>query len=98
MVTELTGTGANLKDKKPDIDLKQSHWLRGDLETSTTSHFPPSGKYEWAMSQVKTLKDDDHSPILVILSDVSRRKQLEAQLQTSPENGSRGHSGRWGCS
>ncbi len=27
------------------------------------------------------VKDDDHSPILVILSDVSRRKQLEAQLQ-----------------
>lgn len=62
MVTELTKTGANLKDKKPDIDLKQSHWLRGDLETATTSHFPPSGKYEWAMSQVKTLKDDDQSP------------------------------------
>lgn len=27
------------------------------------------------------VKDDDHSPVLVILSDVSRRKQLEAQLQ-----------------
>jgi amidase len=62
MVTGLTNAGVNLKDKKPDIDLKQSHWLRGDLETATSSHFPPSGKYEWAMSQVKTLKDDYHSP------------------------------------
>ena len=61
MVTELTKTGVNLKNKKPDIDLKQCHWLRGDLETATTSHFPPSGKYEWAISQVKSLKDDDQS-------------------------------------
>lgn len=61
MVTELTKTGVNLKNKKPDIDLKQCHWLRGDLETATTSHFPPSGKYEWAMSQAKSLKDDDQS-------------------------------------
>ena len=62
MVTELTKTGVNLKDKKPDIDLKQSHWLRGDLETATLSHLKPPGVYDWALSQVKTLKDDDQSP------------------------------------
>ncbi len=62
MVTELTKAGVNLQDKKPDIDLKQSHWLRGNLETSTLSHLQPPGYYEWAVSQVKTLKDDDQSP------------------------------------
>jgi amidase len=61
MVEKLTKAGVNLKDIKPDIDLKQSHWLRGDLETSTLSHLQPPGYYEWAVSQVKTLKDDDQS-------------------------------------
>ncbi len=61
MVTELTKAGVNLKDKKPDIDLKQSHWLRGNLETSTLSHVQPPGYYEWAVSQAKSLKDNDQS-------------------------------------
>lgn len=62
MVTELTKAGANLNDKKPDIDLKQNHWLRNDLSIATLSHRKPPGQYEWAVSHVKTLKDDDQSP------------------------------------
>jgi amidase len=61
MVTRLTEAGVNFKDKRPDIDLKQCHWLRGDLETATLSHIQPPGYYEWAVDKAKTLKDDDQS-------------------------------------
>ena len=61
MVEKLTKAGVNLKDKKPDINLKQCHWLRGDLDTATLSHLQPPGYFEWAVVKAKLLKDDDQS-------------------------------------
>jgi amidase len=57
----LAGAGANLKTEKPDIDLGYSHRLRNDLETMTTSHIQPPEDFDWARSQLGTLKDEDLS-------------------------------------
>jgi amidase len=62
MVSDLTKEGIILKTEKPDVDLKRCHLLRGYLETSTLSHIQPPGYYEWAVSQAKTLQDEDQSP------------------------------------
>lgn len=56
MVSDLTKEGVIVKTKKPDVDLKRCHFLRDYLATSTTSHIQP-GHYEWAVNQVKTLRD-----------------------------------------
>ena len=61
MVSDLAKEGVILKAKKPDVDLKRCHLLRGDLETATMSHIQPPGYYEWAVSQAKTLKDENQS-------------------------------------
>ncbi len=63
MVSDLTREGVIFKTKKPDIDLKRCHLLRGDLETATMSHLLPPGHYEWATGQAGTLKDEDQSHI-----------------------------------
>ena len=57
----LAKAGVNLKTKKPDIELKRCHELRNALETMTMSHTQPQQYFDWAVSQLKTLKDDDHS-------------------------------------
>ncbi len=62
MVSDLTKEGVILKTKKPDVDLKRCHVLRTDLQTATLSHMQPPGYYEMAVSQAKTLKDEDQSP------------------------------------
>lgn len=61
LVSDLTKEGVILKTKKPDVDLKRCHLLRGDLQTSTMSHIQPPGYYEWAVDQAKILKDEDQS-------------------------------------
>ena len=62
---DLTGrlakAGANLKTEKPDIDLGDSHRLRNDLETMTLSHTQPQELFDWAKSQLDTLKNEDQS-------------------------------------
>ena len=61
MVSDLTREGVNLQTKKPDVELKRCHLLRGDLETATLSHVQPPGYYEWAVGQAEILKDEDQS-------------------------------------
>ncbi len=61
LADRLAKTGANLKTERPDIDLGNSHRLRNDLETMTMSLFQPPGYFDWAMSQLRTLKDEDQS-------------------------------------
>lgn len=61
MVDRLQKAGVKLKTKKPDVDLKRCHLLRGKLEIATLSHLQPPELYEWAVSQAKILKDEDQS-------------------------------------
>jgi len=63
MVSDLTKEGVIFKTKQPDVDLKRCHLLRGDLATSTLSHIRSPGhyEYEWAVSQAKTLKNENQS-------------------------------------
>lgn len=62
---DLTGrlakVGTILKTEKPDIDLRDSHRLRNDLDTMTLSHTQPKELFNWAKSQLDTLKDEDQS-------------------------------------
>jgi amidase len=55
-IDRLAGTGVQLVNKKPDIDLKTSHILRNAFETATLSLMQPAEIYERA---VKTLESDD---------------------------------------
>ncbi|NQT70298.1 MAG: response regulator [Desulfobacteraceae bacterium] len=53
----------------------------GDTQRTIALDSPAELNNKLVSLKVIPVKDDDHSHILVILSDISRRKQLEAQLQ-----------------
>lgn len=57
----LAKAGANLKTERPDIDLGHNHRLRNDLEAMTMSHLRPPGEFDWAVSQIGALQEDDQS-------------------------------------
>jgi amidase len=61
LTDRLAKAGANLKTEKPDIDLGDSHRIRNALETMTTSHNQPPEYFDWAKSQLGSLKDEDQS-------------------------------------
>jgi len=63
IIERLAKAGVNLKTKKPDIELKQCFELQGDLQAMTLSHTLPQNIFDWAVNQLKTLKDEDQSMI-----------------------------------
>jgi amidase len=61
MAEQLAKVGAHIETKKPDVDLGRCHGLRTALNTMTMSHSEPQERFEWAVSQLRTLKDEDRS-------------------------------------
>ncbi len=55
-IDRLTGKGVTLVNKKPDIDLKESHELRNSFETATLCHMQPEEL--WGLAN-KALESDD---------------------------------------
>lgn len=58
----LSKAGVNLKNQKPDVDLKRCHKLRNDLEIMTLSHAQPPEQFDYAVNKLKTLTDENYDP------------------------------------
>jgi amidase len=57
-IDRLARTGVTLVDRKPDIDLKESHELRNAFETTTLCHMQPPELWEQATNAVE--HDDEN--------------------------------------